>query len=328
MDSTGWQYRYRDIKGFLFAMVNKEFLIFLFFLAVSTAFWFLSTLNETYETDIDVEIRLTEVPENVIITEGLPDKVKVTVRDKGFNLINYLWFNEVRPIHFDFMLYSGKKGRGQLTNSDIQKILRLRLSETATITAIKADHLDFFYNHGGKRKLPVILDGNITTKENYYISHSSISPDSIVVYAPEEVFDTVRVVYTERVDISDVHEPSTRKVQLRPIRGAKFAKETVDVSIITDQLTEITVNVPVKTINVPEGISLKTFPARVDVRVAVGLKRSGIVKAELFNVVADYNNMPADPTEKMPLLITSQPKGITKATLKTDMVDYLIEKNR
>lgn len=327
MDSIGWQYRYNNIKDFLFAMVNKEFLVFLFFLAVSTSFWFLSTLNETYETDIDVEMIVTEVPENVIITEELPKTVKITVEDKGFNLLNYLWFNEVKPLHFEFRLYSGKGGRGQVTVSDIQKMMQHRLSETASIISVKADHLDFFYNHGGKRKLPIAYDGRISTKANFYIARTSLSPDSIVVFAPEEVFDTLRVITTERVDFTDLAESTTKSLRLQNVRGAKLAKNDVKLNVIIDQLTEMTISVPVKTKNVPEGISLKTFPARVELRVAVGVKRSASLKPELFNVVADYNNLPGDPTEKIPLVIQTQPKGIVKATLKVDKVDYLIEKN-
>lgn len=327
MDSIGWQYRYNNIKDFLFAMVNKEFLVFLFFLAVSTSFWFLSTLNETYETDIDVEMIVTEVPENVIITEELPKTVKITVKDKGFNLLNYLWLNEVKPLHFEFRLYSGKGGRGQVTVSDIQKMMQHRLSETASIISVKADHLDFFYNHGGKRKLPIAYDGRISTKANFYIARTSLSPDSIVVFAPEEVFDTLRVITTERVDFTDLAESTTQSLRLQNVRGAKLAKNDVKLNVIIDQLTEMTISVPVKTKNVPEGISLKTFPARVELRVAVGVKRSASLKPELFNVVADYNNLPGDPTEKIPLVIQTQPKGIVKATLKVDKVDYLIEKN-
>lgn len=308
-------------------MVNKEFLVFLFFLAVSTSFWFLSTLNETYETDIDVEMIVTEVPENVIITEELPKTVKITVKDKGFNLLNYLWFNEVKPLHFEFRLYSGKGGRGQVTVSDIQKMMQHRLSETASIISVKADHLDFFYNHGGKRKLPIAYDGRISTKANFYIARTSLSPDSIVVFAPEEVFDTLRVITTERVDFTDLAESTTKSLRLQNVRGAKLAKNDVKLNVIIDQLTEMTISVPVKTKNVPEGISLKTFPARVELRVAVGVKRSASLKPELFNVVADYNNLPGDPTEKIPLVIQTQPKGIVKATLKVDKVDYLIEKN-
>ena len=44
------------IKDFFFMFVNKEFLIFLFFLAVSAGFWCMISLNETYEKEVCVQI--------------------------------------------------------------------------------------------------------------------------------------------------------------------------------------------------------------------------------------------------------------------------------
>ena len=49
---------YNIIKGFLSDFSGKEFLIFLFFLALSGIFWLMMTLNETYE----VEYKLPECP--------------------------------------------------------------------------------------------------------------------------------------------------------------------------------------------------------------------------------------------------------------------------
>ena len=37
------------VRNFLFSRANREFLIFLFFLALSGIFWLLTTLNETVE---------------------------------------------------------------------------------------------------------------------------------------------------------------------------------------------------------------------------------------------------------------------------------------
>ena len=54
MDTLHWQHKYKDTRDFLLRLLNKEFLVFLFFLLVSTAFWFMTTLNETYEKEIKI----------------------------------------------------------------------------------------------------------------------------------------------------------------------------------------------------------------------------------------------------------------------------------
>ena len=44
----------RFIRIYLFSKSNKEILLFLFFLALSGAFWLSLTLNETYEQEFSV----------------------------------------------------------------------------------------------------------------------------------------------------------------------------------------------------------------------------------------------------------------------------------
>lgn len=326
MDRLLWQRKYKNFRDFLLRLVNKEFLIFLFFLVVSATFWFLTSLNEWYEMDIKVPLRLTSVPEQVIITDNLPDTVKVTIKDKGFNLLKYTLNPNTHPINLPFNLYKKQqKGKGGITPAEVQKIMKARLSETTTILAVKANHWDFYYCEGTRRRVPIVISGSISPRSSYYVSHTELTPDSIYVYATSEALDTIRAVYTEHLTLNDIASNITRKVKLQKIHGAKLEKEEMSISVFTDQLTEITINVPIKTINVPENVSLKTFPARMEVRVAVGVQRSGNVKPELFTVVADYKDVPADPNDKLPLKILSQPRGIVKAFLKQHQVDYLIE---
>ena len=52
----------------MFSQMNKQFLIFLFFLILSGMFWLMMTLNETYEKEICVPVRLVGQPKNVVVT--------------------------------------------------------------------------------------------------------------------------------------------------------------------------------------------------------------------------------------------------------------------
>ena len=69
----------RFIKNFLFSIVNREFLIFLFFLIVSGTFWLLMALNETVEREFEVPVSLVGVPKDVVITTDIQDTLKVTL---------------------------------------------------------------------------------------------------------------------------------------------------------------------------------------------------------------------------------------------------------
>lgn len=325
MDKLQWQHKYKDTKDFLFGMLNKEFFVFLFFLLVSAAFWFLSTLNETYEKEVKVPITITDIPQNIVITDELPDSIKVTLRDKGFNLIRYSFTNNIRPLKLQFNLYAKGKGKGSITPSEIQKILKNRLDESTTIVAVKADHWDFFFCHGNKKRVPVLLNGTIKAKQNFYISRISLTPDSITVLGETEALDTINAVYTSAQTLTNIYESTSRTIKLNHIKGVKLERNSVTLGITADQLTEVIVKVPIRTINVPNGVSLKTFPAQVDIRVAVGVRNSGTVNPEMFSVVADYEELPDEPNAKARLKIITQPRTVVKAYIMQPTVDYLIE---
>ena len=75
------------IRNIFFGKKSHEFFVFLFFFAVSTCFWLLQTLNETFETEISVPLALKNVPEKVRITTELPPQIHVTIRDRGTTLL-------------------------------------------------------------------------------------------------------------------------------------------------------------------------------------------------------------------------------------------------
>ena len=79
------------IRSFLLAKKSREFLIFLFFVFVSFSFWLLQVLNDDYEKDLSIPLKMKNVPENVVLTSELPSSVKVTVKDRGTVLVNYLF---------------------------------------------------------------------------------------------------------------------------------------------------------------------------------------------------------------------------------------------
>lgn len=304
---------------------SKEFLIFCFFLAISATFWFLSTLNDTYEKEYPLRVEITDIPHNVVITEPLPDTIRVVLRDKGYSLLEYAFNNTLRPIHLHFAHYAKTGGKGSITQNDIQKILKLRTLETTSITAVKSDRWDFYYSYGEMKKVPIVVEGQLLPAPNYFVTRTVLTPDSASVYAATSALDTIKAVYTEPQNIVDIKESATHHVALQKITGARIEPSTVRMSLIAEQMTEVTVSVPIKPVNVPEGVMLKTFPARVDVKVTVSLSSASQIKPELFNVVADYNDLSANPSEKLKVKIMVQPRGIVRAALKTNKVDYILE---
>jgi hypothetical protein len=102
--------------------------------------------------------------------------------------------------------------------------------------------------------------------------------------------------------------------------------DRIKVIFHTDVLTEESMDdIPVVGINMPEGKVLRTFPAKVSVRFVTGVSQFRNLRPQDFTVVVDYNEIARNPSDKCKLYLKAVPQGITRATLETNLVDYLIE---
>ena len=302
--------------------------MFLFFLAVSSGFWFMTVLNETTEKEIAVPVQLYGIPNNIVITEPLPDTVRVVVRDKGFVLISYMHGDIVKPLRFNFASYARGTGKGNVPISEVQKTLGSMFYASSKIVSIKPDKLDFLFSFGMSKMVRAHIDGIIRPADTYYIARTEVFPDSVRIYASQTVLDSIKELFTENPELVGFTDTITRDIPLKKIKGVKMVPDYIRATFYPDMLTEKIVQVPIVSVNMPEGLALRTFPTKVNVKVVAGRSRIDAIRPESFSVVVDYADVASHPSDKCKLILRTVPKGVANATLETQQVDYLIESLR
>ena len=317
---------YKVIRNFLFTILNRKFLVFLFFLALSGVFWMLMALNETYESEYKVPVTLVNIPRDVVITTEMEDTVRVTIRDIGFTLAAYQYWNRIRPLVVSFKSYTAKdNGRGQIPQGDLQKQFYQSLFNSSKIVSVKPERLEFYYNPGISKKVPVRLYGSIQPAKNYYIARIHVAPQSVTVYADKSLLDSIEYITTDYLRILNFQDTVEQSASLKTIRGAKIVPSQVQVTLCPDILTEESVEVPIVATNVPEGKVLRTFPSRVKVNFVVGASQFRKVKSNQFRVEVDYRELTGTMEDTCHIYLRQMPSIVRSAKLEFDKVDYLIE---
>ena len=317
---------FKVVGNFLFSSLNKEFLIFLFFLLLSGAFWLMMALNETYEEELKVPVRLVGMPRNAVMTDEPADTVKVTVRDKGFTLVTYKYGHWFRPLTFKFATYANEdQGHGAIPAVDIIKQVQSQLYGSSKLLSVKPEKLDFYFTYGASKKVPIRFRGKISTSKSYYLAHTEFSPMMVTAYANKKVLDELKYVEIEPFNYRNLQDTIHQNVRLQKIRGVKLVPSTVRLSVYPDVLTEESIEVPVSAVNMPAGMVLRTFPSRVTVRFTIGASQFRTIRPEQFNVVVDYQALAENPSDKCTLQLRSVPSSVSKAKLELDKVDYLLE---
>lgn len=314
------------VRNFLFSSANREFLTFFFFLVLSTIFWLMTALNETYEREIGVPAYLVNIPKNVVITSDMEDTVRVTVRDKGFALLAYTYGEGIRPINVNFQsAITRQSGYGVVSSQELMKMINQRFSGSSKIVQVNPDRLDFHYNYGLSRQVSVKMAGHVVPGKSFYLARTRFWPEKVTVYGSKQALDSLRFVKTVPINITNFNDTVLRTVALETIKGVKIVPNTVRIGLYPDILTEENIEVPITAINMPEGKVLRTFPQRVTVNFIVGASMFRSISPEQFAVVVDYNEIIDHPSDKCSIHLRETPQGVRNARLKMTQVDYLIE---
>lgn len=313
------------IRRFLFNSMSKQILIFLFFLILSGIFWLILTLNESYEQEIKVVYTIRGIPKNVVLTSNEIDTFRVTVRDKGWMIFQYL-YKEKRSVIINYKNFDRGNGSGIVSTSEVRRLLSQQLESSTLISSVKPDRLEFFYNNGERKRVPVRWAGHVNPEQLYFISHVQYMPDSVDVYTSREKLDSIKVVYTEPLNYTGFRDTLLIDCKLSHQKDVKVVPEHIRIGFYTDVLTEESMEgVPIKAINMPEGKVLRTFPPKVKIHFITGVSQFRTLRPEDFTVIADYNEIIKNPSDKCNIYLKTVPHGISRATLATKQVDYLIE---
>ena len=294
---------YKQGKDLLFGDKSHELLVFLFFLAVSFGFWLLQALNDTFDHEVQVSLQLSDIPSDVVLIDSLPPSVSVTVRDRGLTLARHNISNIFRRsrISIDFSKYDNGADDAEIIISpyDLQRLLSRLFAASTHIQSFRPDTLRFAYNRGRSRTLPVRLSGSVRASRQNYIQSVSVEPDSVHVFAPATVLDTMLI---------------------------KYDPAKVDIIVGVGYYTEKTIQAPVIGLNFPAEKRLRTFPAQVAVTFRVESGRYHQISAEDFVLATTYEDLLLNPeNSKLPLHLKSTPEGVSDVRISPSEVDYLIE---
>jgi YbbR domain-containing protein len=240
-------------------------------------------------------------------------------------IFQYL-YKEKRSVIINYKSFDRGNGSGIVSTSEVRRLLSQQLESSSLISSVKPDRLEFFYNNGERKRVPVRWAGHVNPEQLYFISHVQYMPDSVDVYTSREKLDSIKVVYTEPLNYTGFRDTLLIDCKLSHQKDVKVVPEHIRIGFYTDVLTEESMEgVPIKAINMPEGKVLRTFPPKVKIHFITGVSQFRTLRPEDFTVIADYNEIIKNPSDKCNIYLKTVPHGISRATLATKQVDYLIE---
>jgi hypothetical protein len=318
----------------LLADVNSPFhhklITFLFFILVSTAFWFVRSLGQQYETYVTYPVRYTDFPENKVLISDVPQRLTLRVKASGFIILKCRLNLNIIPLRFNVNSYarnnSGKDNYVVITGN-IRDMLSEELDQV-DILNVTPDTLFFTMADIVTKKVPVMpaleMHDRFYQKQFTQNGDIRVKPDSITISGPENIVSSTHFINTQVISFSNLMDTVTKDTRLEPVKALTYSVEKVEVTIPVDRFTEVENYLPVQTVNVPDSLTMIAIPGQVKVTYHVCL---GNYQQMLNNPLLpriNYKDINITHSGRLTVFLADTPKMISNIRLNPSQIEFLI----
>jgi YbbR domain-containing protein len=180
------------------------------------------------------------------------------------------------------------------------------------------------------KKVPVKPKGTMNMAQNYLLDGKiQVTPDSISITGPPDEIDTIAQVRTQKITLPDLTSDFSEEAEIFKSPKLKNTSYSETTAILTGKVvrfSERILELPIKILNLPDSLEIKTFPDKVSVVLKAKTERLKNLKKSDFQVVGDYGSIKDGASKELRLQLQKKPKGLHSAKLTTTEVEYIVKK--
>lgn len=302
----------------------RKLLTFLIFVVVSALFWFILALNDVIQDDVEVAIKVTNIPDSATFIQDPAREIHVLVRDKGTSLWRNAIFSKAE-VEFNFREYASD-GVFYISHGDLTSGVKKIFGQSASVISMSMDSIRLDYTMLPPRRVPVEVCMDITPAMGKVISSRPVvEPSGVQIYSTREGLDTITRVLTDKLRAQNLEEPKTFTVKLKKIPGVRIEPSEVKVQVNVEALIRRQITVPIQIDNVPEGEDLLLFPSTAKVEYYIPMSKFGSGE-EVIEVRVNYRDL-ENGLKRLPLRLGHCSKDVENARILDSSVEYTLVQN-
>jgi hypothetical protein len=310
---------------------DRNALVFLVFLFISTGFWILNALQKSYTTTINYPIRFTNIPDGQILKDEKKGELELKVEAGGFIILRYILSNSFLAHDFPIAdmqpLKTSDKTGVYLLTANYYRDINGKLDNGMELLEISPDTLFVELMQRKTKKVPVVANLEMVFEQQHFqAGNIKIEPDSISISGEESLVDTITQVRTRFTSFSELKDTLVRNLSLEEIDGIDFSRKRVVITVPVEPFTESTMSIPVVALNLSDSLYLKAFPPEVTVSFRVALSQFETISASDFLATVDLSNQQEISNQRLKVKLEKYPDGLYSVDYSPLFIEYLLEK--
>ncbi|WP_421773598.1 YbbR-like domain-containing protein [Gracilimonas sp.] len=269
---------------------REKVIVFVGAYIMAISLWFIVNLSGSFNITINIPVEPGNVPENMALTEDLPEFVQVSVSGDGWQLLNL--YNDPPTVVIN------------IEESEINLFdqVRQRLSYLQEIDVAKVQPLLLSVNMEPKisKKVPVKINTDLNFQTRFgLVGEPMYSPDSITVTgAQSRIEDITEWEVQDTLRLGGIREDISATLPLEDAIGVVELSETeITYNANVSEFTEGETTVYIRTRGLPRGQNVNYNPSSVTIRFDVPIEQyAEVEKIRPYEVYVPYAKILEDST--------------------------------
>ncbi|MCC7222615.1 MAG: YbbR-like domain-containing protein [Chitinophagales bacterium] len=295
---------------------------FLFCLLVAMSMWLLNKLTETYTVEVAVPVTYLNLPEDSAPAIPLPNRLHLTVRGMGIDLIKQLkWRKNQATIDY---LKNTNRSHQTATDNLISSIEAQ--FDDIRIADIKPDTIHWAFDRRITRKVPIKISADIETASHFELqSVRATQPDSVSVTGAAVLIDTLKYWQTKSLVMRDMSQSTSGEIRLQtPQNGVSLSTNSTHYQVKIEEYTEKSIDVAIQTANLPPKTQVFLYPRTATVYFQVISGAFNDIDSSYFEVKADFANYDIAQNNRIDIAVSKAPAGIRNLRAEPTTAEYII----
>lgn len=278
--------------------LKRNWQLKLYMLVLAIILWFFVVANQTYETVMDVPLKVVDMKPEKVLVSDLPGAVSVRFSGVGKDLLIMKYIQSPRvelDIHTINYFYDYPVRTEFVVVPSQLEVNPLYIVGPDTVKIRLEDEL--------VRRVPVNPQVTVKPMPGYMLSGPVTTiPDSVTVVGPRSEVRRIRAVRTEEMALEGVDKSTQESVPLtQPGENITLVPENVRATVQVDKIAErIIQRVPVELTGVPEGRGVLLEPASIDVNLRGPATRLAQMTKDSIGVWLDLSEWGPDSNRLVP----------------------------
>jgi YbbR domain-containing protein len=304
---------------------RKGLVVFFISILIATAFWFLRSFDQTYQTSQNINVVYKHVPEGMALKNALPKQIEIRFESTGWEILKLKRFQRRESLQLDLRKYPEHK------TIETATLLSAALPEdfaSLKLLFVSPARMDIEYDKKVVREVAVEPNIELSLANQYGLSAAcSVHPAFVKISGPASEVAKIASVKTRFTKFENVDHKLVEAIGLEDLsnRSISYLHSDFQITIPVERLTEGSMTIEVEIgENFSDTVSL--IPDRVVIKYQAAISVFPRIDEKDFSVFVADSEFRNDDDDKLKLSYSLLKDYIYKVSLSPDYVDYIVIK--